>query len=340
MQLKTFDYILPQERIAQYPLKNREDSRLLVLHRESGQIEHHSFRDLPYFLHSGDGLVLNNTRVERSRCFARKQTGGRVEVLFLRSLSPWRYEVLLRSSGRLKVGSRLYFKKALSAELVGGNGWVKHIAFKERHVQNWIHKRGLVPLPPYIQRNPTQRDLLRYQTVYAKKRGAVAAPTAGLHFTATLLRRLEKEGVYLCPITLHVGYGTFEPLRQEKLSDNRLHKEYFEVPKRTVALLNRIRKEKGRVVSVGTTSCRVLETIVQKSAQRFRAQKGYTDLFIYPPYSFQGVDALITNFHLPKSSLYVLVSAFGGAQLVRRAYQEAIRKKYRFYSYGDAMLIL
>lgn len=346
MKRSDFDYFLPKSLIAQFPLPRRDSSRLLVLHRKESRIEHRTFLEFPDFLSPGDALVLNNTKVTRARLFGSKETGGKVEALFLRPLSPLEYEVLLNPSDRLKEGSLLFFDHR-PARLVGGEGTVKRIRFEKDGIGSWLKGKGSVPLPPYIRRPPQKKDLFRYQTVYAKKEGAVAAPTAGLHFTKTLLRRLKEKGVSLCQVTLHVGYGTFEPVRCEALQDHRMHEEYFEISPRSASLLNAVRRRGGKIVSVGTTSCRVLETVISKETtgcdsthRLFRPMKGWTDLFIYPPYTFRGTDALFTNFHLPQSTLFMLVSAFGGMSLLRQAYEEAIRQKYRFYSYGDAMLIL
>ncbi|MBI4436804.1 MAG: tRNA preQ1(34) S-adenosylmethionine ribosyltransferase-isomerase QueA [Candidatus Omnitrophica bacterium] len=388
MKLSEFDYTLPKELIAQYPLKQRDRSRLLVLHRESGEIEHRTFRDLFHFLHQQDTLVLNDTKVRRARLFGRKETGGRIEALLLRSVSPSTYEALLNPSAS-KIGSRILFDQHREAEVVGGNGIVKTIRFQKGNVMKWLRQKGTPPLPPYIRRLPDREDIHRYQTVYARKEGAVAAPTAGLHFTKPFLRKIEAKGVCLCGITLHVGYGTFEPVRSEEIEDHKMHEEYFELSSKAARILNETKKKGGRIIAVGTTSCRVLETSIKGvvapgvvrgtacGAQRaplrlalafapprlfgggdrarsgsrhashhnqspppFCSMRGWTDLFIYPPYEFLGTDALLTNFHLPKSTLFMLVSAFAGIDLIRKAYEEAIRQRYRFYSYGDAMLIL
>ena len=339
MKLSEFDYSLPATQIAQYPLKQREASRLLVLHRKTGKMEHRFFRDLPGYLERGDALVLNDTKVMRARMFGRKETGGKIEVLLLRKISSLEYEVLLKPSGRIKIGSHLFFDGHGEAEWVGGRGTVQTLRFFHDGVERWMRKKGTLPLPPYISRSPERQDFCRYQTVYAKREGAVAAPTAGLHFTKALLRRLERKGVRLCRATLHVGYGTFEPVRSAEISEHRMHEEFFEVSSRATQILNQTRKAGGRIVAVGTTSCRLLETAVRDNTL-FYPKKGWTALFIHPPYRFKGTDALLTNFHLPKTTLLMLIAAFAGMEGMRHAYEEAIRKKYRFYSYGDAMLIL
>ena len=402
MKLSEFDYTLPKEKIAQVPLPRRDGSRLLVLHRESGCIEHRTFRDLVDYLCPRDLLVLNDTKVVRARILGRRATGGKVEALLLQQTSLRTYETLLNPSSKLKVGNRLFFEGEFEAQVIGGNGTIKTIRFKERGVEAWVRRKGLVPLPPYIRRTPEREDRDRYQTVYAKKEGAVAAPTAGLHFTKALLQETKEKGIHVCGVTLHVGYGTFEPVREEELTKHKMHEEYFEINKRACRILNETRQRGGRVVAVGTTSCRVLETSIRphpirpfgtlagpseagslgfspslspqaplalwetqsgakdkskagsrarsglQTASRangvrplsFQPMRGWTELFIYPPYEFRGTDALLTNFHLPKSTLLMLVSAFAGMDLTRKAYREAIEKGYRFYSYGDAMLIL
>ena len=347
LKLADFDYLLPKEKIAQSPLPRRDASRLLILDRKTRTIEHRRFRDLLDYLKPEDALVLNETKVIPARLFGQRTTGGRMEALLLRQLGSQTYEALLNPSSKLTPGSRILFEKGMEAQIVGGNGTVKTVRFKEDHVERWLRQKGLTPLPPYIRRAATGKDLTRYQTVYARKEGAVAAPTAGLHFTKPLLREVEKRGIYVCPVTLHVGYGTFEPVRKEELARHKMHEEYFEISQRTCGALNETRRRGGRIVAVGTTSCRVLESSVrgtgygvrEKSVQ-FQPMKRRTDLFIYPPYEFRGTDALVTNFHLPKSTLLMLVSAFAGMDLIRKAYREAIEKDYRFYSYGDAMLIL
>ncbi len=336
LRLPGFDYPLPKERIAQLPLPRRDASRLLVLHRRTETIEHRTFRDLPDYLLPGDALVLNDTKVIPARLIGRRSTGGKVEALLLRKLSSETYEALLNPSSKLKPGSRLFFEEGTEAEVIGGNGTVKTIQFQKGGGRDWIKRKGMTPLPPYIRRLPNKVDINRYQTVYARKEGAVAAPTAGLHFTKTVLQEIQRKGICICYVTLHVGYGTFEPVREEDIAKHKMHAEYFEVSQKTCKVLNETRRRGGRVVAVGTTSCRVLETNVVTG----RDTKGWTDLFIYPPYEFQGTDALLTNFHLPKSTLLMLVSAFAGIDLIRKSYQEAIEKGYRFYSYGDAMLIL
>lgn len=343
MNLAQFDYLLPKTLIAQVPLPRRDASRLLVLHRKEGRIEHRRFHDLPEYLKREDVLVLNDTKVKRARLLGRRETGGKIEVLLLRKISSSAYEALLNPSRRLKPGSPLFFGPRLSAEVVGGNGTVKIIRFRKKGVESWVRRKGKVPLPPYIRRLPERVDLLRYQTVYARKAGAVAAPTAGLHFTKGSLQKLIRQGVRLCRVTLHVGYGTFEPVRSVVLSEHKMHKEFFSVSAQSADLLNKVRERGGRIIAVGTTSCRALEATVNRTpytVNRFHPAKGWTDLFIYPPYHFRGTDALITNFHLPKTTLLLLVSAFAGRALTQKAYEEAVRERYRFYSYGDAMLIL
>ena len=440
VKLSDFDYVLPKDRIAQQPLPQRDASRLLVLNRGTGTIEHRRFRDLLDCLRLGDTLVLNDTKVVPARIYGRRTTGGKVEMVLLCQRDAQTYEALLSPSSNLAVGSRILFGEGMEAEVVGGSGTVKEVRFAKNGLGRWLQQKGLIPLPPYIRRPPTREDVRRYQTVDARREGAVAVPTAGLHFTKGLLQEIRRRGIRVCPVTLHVGYGTFEPVREEGVAKHKMHEEYFEISGETCRVLDETRRRGGRIVAVGTTSCRVLETNApprgpatafppnaasafglslaslgmvrgmvsaveplatfgrppsrvtprhvatvfpttppgiagatvknaphkrdigrgafllpaSEDAQSeraasggnpggvvgFRPMKGWTDLFIYPPYEFQGTDALLTNFHLPKSTLLMLVSAFAGMGVIRKAYQEAIEGDYRFYSYGDAMLIL
>ena len=254
MKLFEFDYTLPKELIAQHPLRRRDASRLLILDRRSGEIEHRYFRDLLEALHPHDALVLNNTKVKRVRLIGKKETGGKVEALLLRQLSSSTYETLLNPSA-LRIGTLILFDQAREAELVGGNGIVKTIRFQKGNVEKWLERKGAPPLPPYIRRLPEKKDVERYQTVYARKEGAVAAPTAGLHFTKPLLRSIKEKGVRLCTTTLHVGYGTFEPVRCENIEAHKMHEEYFELSSHAARLLSETREKGGRIIAVGTTSC-------------------------------------------------------------------------------------
>jgi len=332
MKLSDFNYNLPKELIAQYPSAKRDASRLLVLHRHTGRIEHRIFKDIVEYFQRGDLLILNNTKVVPSRLFGRKETGGRVEALILDARDD-EHEVLLKPLRGCRVGTRLIFGDGrLKAELTrieGGRRFLRFECngdFKER-----LDRLGTMPLPPYIKRIPEHSDRKRYQTIYALKEGAVAAPTAGLHFTKDLLSRISRKGADIEYITLHVGYGTFRPVKCEDITKHQMEKECFEVEDRVV---ERLKGCKARRIAVGTTTCRVLETI------RPLKRRGWTGLFIYPSYRFKMTDALLTNFHLPKTTLFMLTAAFCGTKVLLRAYQEAIERRYRFYSYGDAMLII
>lgn len=336
MELSDFDYSLPKELIAQYPEKRRDGSRLLVLNRDTGEIRHASFKDIIDYFHKGDLLVLNNTRVLPARLLGKKETGGKVEALILHPYvksDKREYEVLLKPARGCKVGSKLIFGNGmLKAEVARIKDNRRFLRFEANgNFDELLDEFGKMPLPPYIKREPELSDKERYQTVYAEKKGAIAAPTAGLHFTEDILGKISNSGIDIEYITLHVGYGTFKPVKSEDISAHRMEKEYFEVRPEVVEKLN---NRKGRVIAVGTTACRVLETVATG------AYSGWADLFIYPGYKFKMVDSLLTNFHLPRTTLLMLVSAFCGRELLFKAYQEAIRERYRFYSYGDAMLIL
>lgn len=361
MHVRDLHYDLPPELIAQHPVEPRDASRLLVIHRTAERIEHRRFRDIGEYLRPGDCLVLNNTRVVPARFFARRASGGRIEGLFLRTgEQPQQWRVLLKPAARLRVG------EALTVE--AGDVRLLIVERQERgeftietnppvDAFELLSTIGHTPLPPYIRRkdappaaaDPVERaDAQRYQTVYAKAPGAVAAPTAGLHFSPELLSQLVSAGVRIAEVTLHVGLGTFAPIEVEDLSLHRLHSEYFEVGPGALTALDETRRAGGRVIAVGTTSCRTLETLARRASLSdpepahagLEPLSGWTDLFIYPPFDFRLVDALVTNFHLPGSSLIALVMALAGPRLIRDAYQAAIAERYRFYSYGDAMLIL
>jgi len=330
MKLADFDYALPKELIAQYPLKERDSARLLVVDRQNKKIEHRAFRDIIGYLRAKDLLVLNDTRVLPSRIFGRRATGGEVELLLLRQKHGLTFDCLVKP-GRLKLKEKITFNGAgIYAELTHH----KEVTFTARGVRD-IYAMGVMPLPPYIKRRPEALDNVYYQTVYSKKEGAVAAPTAGLHFTESLLRQVRSSGVYIASITLHTGVGTFAPVKTEDITKHRMEPEYFAIGKDASRLIRKVGSAGGRICAVGTTSLRVLETWASSGMD-----KGQTDLFIYPGYTFKIVDCLLTNFHLPRTTLFMLVCAFAGERLIKQAYQEAIDRKYRFYSYGDAMLIV
>ncbi len=340
MLTSALDYALPERLIAQHPAERRDASRLLIIDRKLAAFTEDQFGNLGNYLHAGDCLVLNDTRVIRARLKAEKASGGRVEIFLLREASPGEWEALVRPSARVKPGSVVKIGGVVEARigevLPGG---ARRVSFAERDVIGTLERIGEIPLPPYIHREqPDPRDAERYQTVFARRPGAVAAPTAGLHFTPELLDGLSREGVQRAYLTLHVGYGTFKPIQTERVEDHRVDGEEFELREETAATLNAARAAGGRVVAVGTTATRVLETQYREGS--YRAGAGVTDLFICPPHTFHGVDALLTNFHLPKSSLLALVCAFAGTEPILRAYRHAVAREFRFYSYGDAMLIV
>ncbi len=347
-----FDYVLPPERIAQQPLDQRDQSRLMVLRRDSGRIEHHIFSDLKDLLQPGDVLVLNDTRVIPARFFARRATGGRVEGLFLHEETPGRWKCMLRNAGRCRCGESLVLQGSREATLTleenHGEGCWTLRANPAVPAFELLEADGITPLPPYIHRQAQpgdSDDRTRYQTVFADRPGAVAAPTAGLHFTPELLDRLEARGVATARVTLHVGPGTFLPVKTADLTGHTMHSEWYELREQTAAMLSAAKAAGRRIVAVGTTAVRVLETVTA-GGQPLRPSSGWTDIFLYPPADFHAVDALITNFHLPKSTLIMLVAAFctpgetSGRKMILDAYRQAVDEEYRFYSYGDAMLIV
>lgn len=345
LSLKDFDYPLPRELIAYYPAKIRDRSRLLVLNRKSTRLEHRFFHQVIDYLEAGDGLVTNQSKVFPARVFGTNEgSGRRVEVFFLKRLDDGLWEVLLRPSKRMRQGTLVSFEQdGLTCEIkdrTESGSWRAKVDL-EGDFFEVLEKIGKVPLPPYIKREPEEADRITYQTVYAKDTGAVAAPTAGLHFTEELLARIESKGVHRIPITLHVGWDSFRPVRVDDPKNHTLASEYFEIDSSAAETINSVRRSGKRVVAVGTTTVRALETAADEAGDRgMRPQSGWTRKFIYPPYRFKVVDALITNFHLPRSTLLLLVSAFASKELIVKAYREAIREKYRFYSYGDAMLIV
>jgi len=334
MKLSNFDYELPKDLIAQYPLKERHKAKLLVVNRANGSIEHRFFEDILSYLNKDDLLILNNTKVLACRLMGRKATGGKVEVLLTRRKTGSIFECLIQPS-RTKTGEKIIFAEGKITGIISGRG---EISFKLEDA-NAIYKFGQVPLPPYIKREPEDLDKIYYQTVYAEKEGAIASPTAGLHFTEELLKEIASRGIDSAYITLHVGLGTFKPVKSDNITEHKMEPEYFNVPKNTQEKIENARLDKKRIVAVGTTSLRALESYANG------VKEGNTDLFIYPGYKFKLVGSLLTNFHLPKTTLFMLVCAFsaaggGGMELMKKAYQEAVAQKYRFYSYGDAMLII
>lgn len=339
MKLSDFMYDLPEARIAQTPVEPRDHSRLMILHRDTHEIEHRHFYDIIDYLNPGDALVINETRVIPARLYGERPSGGVCEVLLLKQLTPKRWETLVRPGKKLKPGAEVIFGngrlscKVLETTEVGG----RIVEFEcEGSFEAALDALGEMPLPPYIHERLENRE--RYQTVYAKQEGSAAAPTAGLHFTPELMRRIREKGVDIIPILLHVGLGTFRPVKVENIEEHEMHTEYFEVSEDSANRINAARMRGGRVVAVGTTSVRTLESAARDG--KLQAMRGDTDIFIRPGYRYQMVDALITNFHLPGSTLLMLVSALYDREHILAAYETAVRDEYRFFSFGDAMLIL
>jgi S-adenosylmethionine:tRNA ribosyltransferase-isomerase len=342
MDLADFQYRLPRNLIAQYPSKERDQSRLMVVDRDTGSLEHRTFRDLPEYLNEGDALVVNDTRVIKAKLLGRKEAGGRVEVLITEKVSDRTWKCMLKRARSIRNGSTVYFGDGLSGQFLGRNetgSW--RIEFESKgDFYEAIDQLGYMPLPPYIKRKePLPLDEERYQTIFATKPGSIAAPTAGLHLTHSLLERIKERGVSIVPITLHVNVGTFSPIRTERVEDHTMAREYFEIDAVAAEAITMAKERGGRIIAVGTTTTRSLESAFDSNGN-LAATAGYSDLFIYPPYRFRIVDALVTNFHLPGTTLLLLVSAYATWELIMKAYGEAIRREYRFFSYGDGMLIL
>ena len=338
MRLDDFDYHLPEELIAQSPAAERRASRLLHLDGANGALQDLRFTDLPGLLRAGDLLILNDTKVIKARLMGQKASGGRIEVLIERVLGSGEALAQIRASHPPKAGSELHLEGGLVLEMVAREGELYRLRFPQEDVFAQLERYGALPLPPYIEHQPGVDDETRYQTVFARNPGAVAAPTAGLHFDAAMLDALRGKGIGVAYLTLHVGAGTFQPVRTQNLGEHRMHSEWFSLPQDTVDALKTHRAAGGRIVAVGTTSLRALESAAA-AAGELVARSAETALFVLPGYRFRIVDRLITNFHLPKSTLLMLVSAFGGVDNIRHAYRHAIEQRYRFFSYGDAMLI-
>jgi S-adenosylmethionine:tRNA ribosyltransferase-isomerase len=344
MLISEFDYHLPQDLIAQTPLPRRDDSRMMICDRGSGEICHSHFSDIPKYFKKEDRLVLNSSRVIPAKIWGKKEDGKSIEFLFLEETGKNTWEVLCRPAKRVRLGEEILFAKDTFGQVVGIEPEGKRvIRFQQGKVISLLKKAGFAPLPPYIRRkknDPVVRaeDLERYQTVFAQKEGSIAAPTAGLHFTEELLDKLKGKGVLICDLSLDVGLATFQPVRVHNVEDHRMLTEKFAIPKETARDINNAIKAKRSITAVGTTSVRALESAYEPG--RVRSGQHTTDLFIFPGYPFKVIDRLLTNFHLPKSTLLMLVSAFAGKDFILKAYREAVRKKYRFYSYGDCMLIL
>lgn len=337
MHISEFDFELPETLIAQHPPAIRGGSRLLAALPEQ-TLSDQMFSDLPTFIDEGDVLVFNNTKVMKARLFGQKASGGKIEALIERVLDAHHALAHIRSSKSPKPGTVLYFNERIEAIMQERVGELFKLQFTaEQSVYELLEQNGKLPLPPYIERSADDDDDTRYQTVYAKHQGAVAAPTAGLHFTDELLEKLKNKGVQLAEVTLHVGAGTFQPVRVENITDHKMHSEWFEIPETTVTTIEEAKKRGKRIWAVGTTSLRAIESAAQSGF--LRAGQGDTDIFITPGYQFRIIDRLITNFHLPKSTLLMLVSALAGQEHIRKVYQHAINEKYRFFSYGDAMIL-
>lgn len=342
MLLSDFDYSLPSEAIAQHPPQERGQSRLMVIPRAGGPFEHRMFVDLPEYLREGDCLVLNDTRVIPARLIGRRSTGGQVELLLLRPVGDREWETLARPARRLRVGEKVEFGDVLTAEVSAeGEEGLRTVRLEfDGELLPVLDKVGRMPLPPYIHRPEQQaEDKTRYQTVYARTPGAVAAPTAGLHFTPELLQKVRERGVQVAYLTLHVGLGTFRPIQVERLEDHVMHAEWYHLSEEAAATISTARTNGGRVIAVGTTVVRTLESVADEQG-RVHPAEAMTSIFIKPGFDFRVTDGMLTNFHLPKSSLLVMIAAFVGRERILAAYAEAIEKGYRFYSYGDATLII
>lgn len=342
MKLSDFKYNIPDKLIAQYPTKKRGDSRLMVLNRETKSVEDKRFKDIVHYFNKGDCLVVNETKVFPARLTGTKdKTHAEVEIFLLRELETDLWEVLVKPARKVRVGNKLHVGNHLTCEVVDNtiSGGRVIRFFHDGDFTQIIDKLGKVPLPPYIKREPENVDKERYQSIFGKTRGAVAAPTAALHFEKRMLKKIKHRGVKIAPVLLHVGLGTFRPVVVEDLTRHKMDSEYYEVSEESAKTINDTINAGGRVIALGTTVIRVLETIVTSDGH-IKAEKGWTDKFIYPPYDFRIANTLITNLHMPASTLLMLVCAFGGSDFIMKSYRRAVREKYRFFSYGDAMLIL
>ena len=340
LKVADFDYELPEELIAQTPIKKRDESRLMILNRKEQTIEHKVFKDIIDYLKSGDVLVRNNTKVIPARLYGKKETGANVEFLLLKNIEGDIWESIVRPGNKLHVGAKVIFGDGiLEAKILEVMpGGTRKVEFKYDGIFNEIlDKIGLMPLPPYIHEKLKEKD--RYQTVYAKYEGSAAAPTAGLHFTPELLEEIRKKGIEIANVTLHVGIGTFRPVKEDTVEAHKMHSEHFYIKQEDVNKINKAKQEGRRVIAVGTTSCRVLESIADEKTGMVKQIEDDTEIFIYPGYKFKCIDGLITNFHLPQSTLLMLVSALAGKDYIMKAYKEAVKERYRFFSFGDAMFI-
>lgn len=340
MKVSEFNYDLPEELIAQLPLEKRDESRLMILDKDKQTIEHKIFKDIIEYLEPGDCLVRNNTKVIPARIYGKKETGANVEFLLLKNIEGDIWESIVRPGNKLHIGTKVIFGEGLlEAEILDTMpGGTRKVKFNYKGIFNEILDQiGLMPLPPYIHEELKQKD--RYQTVYAQYEGSAAAPTAGLHFTPELLKNIKEKGIEIANVTLHVGIGTFRPVKEETVESHEMHSEHFYIKQEDCDKINKAKKEGHRIIAIGTTSCRVLETIAEESTGEVKPQEGDTQIFIYPGYKFKCIDGLITNFHLPQSTLLMLVSALAGKDYIMGAYKQAVNEKYRFFSFGDAMFI-
>ena len=340
MKVTDFDYELPEKLIAQVPIKKRDTSRLMVLNRKEQTIEHRTFSDIIDYLDEDDCLVINNTKVIPARLYGKKETGANVEFLLLKQLEGDVWESIVRPGNKLKPGTKVYFGDGiLEAEILDiMPGGTRKVTFKYDGIFNEIlDKIGLMPLPLYIHEELKEKD--RYQTIYAKYEGSAAAPTAGLHFTEELLEKIENKGIKIAKVTLHVGIGTFRPVKEENVEEHEMHSEHFYIKEEDAKKINEAKEKGKRVISVGTTSCRVLESVSDENGKVHACEED-TSIYIYPGYKFKCIDGLITNFHLPKSTLLMLVSALAGREYILKAYNKAVEEEYRFFSFGDAMIIV
>ena len=342
-RLSEFELEVPERLVAKEPLKKRDECKLMVLNRAEQTIEHRQFKDVVDYFNKGDVLVMNNTRVYPARLYANKdKSEARVEVFLLRELADDLWEAMVKPARKVRIGNKLWFSKKISCDVIDNTvsgGRVLRFESDAESLYPFIEKVGHSPLPPYIDRESTPSDKTYYQTVYASERGSVAAPTAGIHFSKAMLNKMEKKGVKLAYVTLHIGLGTFRPIMVEDLTRHQMDSEYFHVPPETAEIINKAKSKKKSVGVVGTSTVRTLETVVVSGFQ-ITSRKGWTDKFIYPPYDFKMCDKFITNLHQPKSTLMMLTAAFAKKDFILKAYKEAIKKKYRFYSYGDSMIII
>ena len=340
MEVAEFNYELPEELIAQTPIEKRDESRLMILNKEEQTIEHRKFKNIIDYLQPGDVLVRNNTKVIPARLYGKKETGAKVEFLLLNNIEKDIWECIVRPGNKLSIGAKVIFAEGLlKAEILEiMPGGTRKVQFTYQGIFHEIlDEIGMMPLPPYIHEELKQKD--RYQTVYAKHNGSAAAPTAGLHFTEELLEKIQQKGIIIANVTLHVGIGTFRPVKEKTVEAHKMHQEHYQIKQEEADKINQAKKNQKKVIAIGTTSCRVLETVADKDGN-IKEAEGDTQIFIYPGYPFKCLDGLITNFHLPQSTLLMLVSALAGKEYTMKAYQEAVKEKYRFFSFGDAMMIM